>query len=44
MARNEHRVKTTKCRCRVKREPGYLYFVNKVGNIVRVKMAYYHAR
>lgn len=27
------------CRCGVKREPGYLYFVNKQGNCARVAMA-----
>ena len=27
------------CKCGVKREPGYLYFVNKDGNAARVQMA-----
>jgi len=27
------------CRCGIKREPGYLYFVNKDGNSARVQMA-----
>ena len=27
------------CRCGVRREPGYLYFVNKDGNCARVQMA-----
>ena len=27
------------CRCGVKRQPGYLYFVNKNGNSARVQMA-----
>ncbi len=26
------------CKCGVKREPGYLYFVNKQGDAARVKM------
>ena len=26
------------CKCGIKREPGYLYFVNKQGNSARVKM------
>ena len=27
------------CRCGIRREPGYLYFVDKNGNAARVKMA-----
>ena len=27
------------CKCGVKRQPGYLYFVNKDGNCARVQMA-----
>ena len=27
------------CKCGIKREPGYLYFVNKDGNSARVQMA-----
>ncbi len=27
------------CKCDIKREPGYLYFVNKDGNAARVPMA-----
>ncbi|MFH0874701.1 MAG: hypothetical protein V1859_02100 [archaeon] len=27
------------CKCGIKREKGYLYFVNKDGNAARVKMA-----
>ncbi|RME54830.1 hypothetical protein D6777_02555 [Candidatus Woesearchaeota archaeon] len=27
------------CKCGIKREPGYLYFLNKDGNCARVQMA-----
>ena len=27
------------CKCGIKRQPGYLYFVNKDGNSARVQMA-----
>ena len=26
------------CKCGIKREPGYLYFLDKKGNVARVKM------
>ncbi|MEM5793142.1 MAG: hypothetical protein QXY45_02170 [Candidatus Aenigmatarchaeota archaeon] len=27
------------CKCGIKKEPGYLYFIDKKGNAARVKMA-----
>lgn len=27
------------CKCGIKREPGYLYFIDKRGDVARVKMA-----
>jgi hypothetical protein len=27
------------CKCGIKREPGYLYFLDKKGNVARVQMA-----
>ena len=30
---------TVVCKCDIKREPGYLYFVDKQGNAARVQMA-----
>jgi hypothetical protein len=27
------------CKCGIKKEPGYLYFVDKKGNVSRAKMA-----
>ena len=29
----------TLCKCGVKRESGYLYFIDKKGNVARAKMA-----